>query len=215
MFMNLKKSSSKIVSVVLALTMLCAASISVSAAEINQSGDSGSTPVNLTTTNGGLNDDGSGGGTVPPTKLNVTVPTALPMAVGTDGTVTTADNCKITNNSFGAVRVKTATINGENGWTLTAFGAKETLASEKVDSDQLGFAMTIGNGSQVATDKSNVNTQTLISAPVEGCYMTGVGDTANNSVAVNYDAIVTPLSVAATEATIASVVFVVEWDTAA
>ena len=50
---------------------------------------------------------------------------------------------------------------------------------------------------------------------IEGCYMTGVGDTANNSVAVNYDAIVTPLSVAATEATIASVVFIVEWDTAA
>ena len=35
MFMNLKKSSSKIVSVVLALTMLCTAAISVSAAEVD------------------------------------------------------------------------------------------------------------------------------------------------------------------------------------
>ena len=75
--------------------------------------------------------------------------------------------------------------------------------------------MTVGEGSQVATDASDANSQTLISAPMAGCYMTGVGDTANNSVAVNYDAIVTPLSVAATEATIASVVFIVEWDTAA
>ena len=69
----------KLISLALAACMLCAASISVSAAEINQSGGSGSTPVNLTTTNGGLNDDGTGGGTVTPTKLNVTVPTALPL----------------------------------------------------------------------------------------------------------------------------------------
>lgn len=200
----------KFASIALALSLVFCMAIPSFAAEITSNGGNGSTPVNLSST-----DDGTLGGDPAATALSVTVPTALPMVVGTDGTVTTADNCKITNNSFGAVRVKTATINGENGWTLTAFGPKETLASEKVDSDQLGFAMTIGNGSQVATDKSDVNTQTLISAPVEGCYMTGVGDTANNSVAVNYDAIVTPLSVAATEATIASVVFVVEWDTAA
>lgn len=56
----------KLISLALAACMLCAASISVTAAEINQSGGSGSTPVNLTTTNGGLNDDGTGGGTVTP-----------------------------------------------------------------------------------------------------------------------------------------------------
>ena len=131
MFMNLKKSSSKIVSVVLALTMLCTAAISVSAAEINQSGGSGSTPVNLTTTNGGLNDDGSGGGT------------------------------------------------------------------------------------QVVTDTSDESSQYLISAPISGCYMSGIGNTSGNAVSVDYEAIVTPLSSAVTNANIANVVFVIEWDTAA
>ena len=202
----------KLISLALAACMLCAASISVSAAEINQSGGSGSTPVNLTTTNGGLNDDGTGGGTVTPTKLNVTVPTALPLAMSDDGTVVTADNCKIVNNSYGAVRVKSVTISGANGWTLTAFGDKSTLASAKVDSDKLGFALTLGGGAQVKTDNSNTASQALISAPVTGCYMTGVGDLTGNSISVIYDAIVTPLSSAVTNATIANVVFIVEWD---
>ncbi|MBQ2726446.1 MAG: hypothetical protein IJF78_12150, partial [Clostridia bacterium] len=67
----------KLTSLILAACMLCAVSISASAAEINQSGGSGTTPVNLTTTNGGI---GGEGGEVTPTKLNVVVPTSLPMA---------------------------------------------------------------------------------------------------------------------------------------
>ena len=42
--------------------------------------------------------------------------------------------------------------------------------------------------------------------------MTGVGDQTGNSISVIYDAIVTPLSSAVTNATIANVVFIVEWD---
>ena len=45
--------------------------------------------------------------------------------------------------------------------------------------------------------------------------MSGVGDTAHNSIPVNYNAIVTPLSEAVTAKTVANVVFIVEWDTAA
>ena len=67
----------------------------------------------------------------------------------------------------------------------------------------------------MATDDSNEDTQALISAPIAGCFMTGVGNQNGNSVAVNYDAIVTPLSNAVTNATVANVVFIVEWDTAA
>ena len=201
----------KLISLALAACMLCAASISVSAAEINQSGGSGSTPVNLTTTNGGLNEDGSGGGTVTPTKLNVTVPTALPLAMSDDGTVVTADNCKIVNNSYGAVRVKTVTISAASDWNLTSFGDKESLAGEKVDSNKLGFALSIGGGKKVMT-KGNAATQRLISAPMDGCYMTGVGDVNRNSAAIDYSAIVTPMSGAVNNTTIANVIFVIEWD---
>lgn len=147
--------------------------------------------------------------------MSVTVPTALPMTMSQTGDVTTADNCRITNNSYGAVRVKTVEITAADGWSLTAFGDKTTLAREKVDSNKLGFAIRIGGGAQSATDASNTNTQALISAPVVGCYMTGAGDATANSVSIDYAAIVTPLSSAVTAATVANVVFIIEWDTAA
>ena len=198
----------RITSLVLAACMLCAVSVSASAAEINQSGGSGTTPVSLTTTNGGI---GGEGGEVTPTKLNVVVPTALPMAMSDDGTVVTASDCKIVNKSYGAVRVKSVTISAADDWNLTAFGDKSTLAGEKVDSNKLGFALSIGGGKQVKTT-SDKATQQLITDPIEGCYMTGIGDTVNNFVMIDYDAIVTPLSGAVNNATVANVVFVIEWD---
>ena len=198
----------KLTSLILAACMLCAMSVSASAAEINQSGGSGTTPVNLTTTNDGIGGDD---GEVTPTKLNVVVPTSLPMAMSDDGTVVTASDCKIVNKSYGAVRVKSVTISAADDWNLTAFGDKSKLAGEKVDSNKLGFALSIGGGKQVKTT-SDKATQQLITAPIDGCYMTGIGDTANNFVSIDYDAIVTPLSGAVNNATVANVVFVIEWD---
>ena len=198
----------KLTSLILAACMLCAMSVSASAAEINQSGGSGTTPVSLTTTNGGI---GGEGGEITPTKLNVVVPTSLPMAMSDDGTVVTASDCKIVNKSYGAVCVKSVTISASDNWNLTAFGDKSTLAGEKVDSNKLGFALSIGGGKQVMTTSDNA-TQELITDPIDGCYMTGIGDTANNFVMIDYDAIVTPLSGAVNNATVANVVFVIEWD---
>ena len=200
----------KFITLALALCLALSASVFASAAEVNSDGGSGSTPVYLSSTA-----DGTMEGDPAATAMSVTVPTALPMAMSQTGDVTTADNCRIVNNSYGAVRVKSVTITAENGWKLTAFGDKATLASEKVDSNKLGFALSIGGGKQVVTDNSNASTQALISAPAAGCYMSGVGNASGNTVAVDYDAIVTPLSNAVTNANIANVVFVIEWDTAA
>ncbi|NLA88205.1 MAG: hypothetical protein GX847_13210, partial [Clostridiales bacterium] len=178
----------KLISLCLALCMICVLSVSAFAADIGTNGGSGSTPVNLSST-----DDGTIGGTPSATAMRVTVPSALPMAMSQDGDVATADNCQIVNNSYGAVRVKSVTISAASDWHLTAFGSKSTLAGEKVDSNKLGFALTIGGGVQVKT-ASDAATQALISAPITGCYMTGIGDTSGNSVAIDYSAIVTPLS---------------------
>ena len=216
--MTISKNMSKILSLVLALTMCLSLGISASAAEIDTSGGSGSTPVSLTTSNDGLGEDTDGDGipdgpgTVTPTKMSVVVPTALPMAMSDDGTVVTATDCKIINYSYGSVRVKTVTISAASDWNLTAFGPKSSLASEKVDANKLGFALSIGGGQQVQT-ATNDATQQLISAPIDGCYMTGVGDLNNNSVSVEYAAIVTPLSNTVTNTTVANVVFVIEWNT--
>ena len=196
----MKKHTSKLIALVLALCLCLSLSVSAFAAEIDSSGGSGSTPVNLSSTS-----DGTEGGDPSATAMRVTVPTALPMAMSQDGDVTTANNCQIVNHSYGAA----------SGWKLTAFGNKSILAGEKVDSNKLGFAISIGGGQQKATDASNANTQTLIDAPIAGCYMTGVGDSTGNTAKIDYAAIVTPLSSAVTGATVANVVFIVEWDTAA
>ncbi len=201
----------RIMALALALCMTCALGISASAAEIDTSGGSASTPVNLTTTNDGIGGGDGGGGGTTATKLNVTVPTSLPMAMSDDGTVVTATDCKIVNKSYGAVRVKSVTISAADGWNLTAFGPKSTLAAEKVDSNKLGFAMKIGGGRQVQTTNNNA-TQQLITAPIVGCYMTGIGDTAKNFATIDYSAIVTPLSGTMKNATVANVIFVIEWD---
>ena len=204
------KNLRKPVTMLLALCMVFSLAVGACADDITASGGSATSPVNLTTTNDGLGGEG-GGGTVTPTRMSVTVPTALPMAMSDDGTVVTATDCKITNNSYGAVRVRSVSISAASGWNLTVFGDKASLAGEKVDSNKLGFALSIGGGAQVATSTDEA-TQSLITAPIEGCYMTGVGDSSRNSVGVDYDAIVTPLSSAVEGANVANVVFVIEWD---
>ncbi len=206
------KKFTKIITLALALCMSASIALASSAAEIDQSGGSGTTPISLTTTNGGLG--GGDSGDVTPTKLNVVVPTSLPMAMSDNGTVVTATDCKIINKSYGAVRVKSVNITAENGWKLTAFGDKTTLAGEKVDSNKLGFSLSIGGGAVKSTDNSNASTQKLIQSPIKGCYMTGVGDVNKSSVAIDYAAIVTPLSNSVRNATIANIVIVVEWDIA-
>ena len=148
---------------------------------------------------------------IAPTKLSVTVPTALPMAMSDDGSVVTATGCKIINNSYGPVRVKNVTISAANGWHLTAYGDKASLAWEKVDSHKLGFAIRVG-GSTWGVTTNDDDTQLLIDGPIVGCYMSGVGNPNGNYANIDYAAIVTPLSSAVTSATVATVVFVVEWD---
>jgi len=200
----------KFIALILSLCAILTMSVSSFAAEVNFDGGTGTTPVYLSST-----EDGTLNGEPSATAMSVTVPTALPMAMSQNGDVTTADNCKIINNSYGAVRVKSVTITTANGWKLTSFGDKATLAGEKVDSNKLGFKLSIGGGSPVMTDASDASSQLLISSPVTGCYMSGAGNTSGNSVSVDYSAIVTPLSAAVTNTNIANVIFVIEWDTAA
>ena len=205
----MKKHLKKFFALTMALCLVLSLSVAASAAsnEATVSGGTATSAVSLSSTA-----DGSIGGDPAATKMSVTVPTVLPIAVGTDGTVSVATDAKIVNNSYGAVKVETVSIQAGSNWSLTAFGDKATLAGEKVDSNKLGFAITLGSSAQKATDASNGSTQTLLNGAVEGCFMTGVGDTTGNTIAVNYNAIVTPVSEAVTNTSIASVLFVIQWD---
>ena len=202
------KNTKKIISLVLAICMLASLAISASAANtVDASGGAGTSSVTLSSTA-----DGSIGGDPAATKMSVTVPTVLPIAVGTDGTVSTATDAKIINNSYGAVKVANISIEAAQNWHLTAFGDTATLAKEKVDSNKFGFSISLGNGAVQVTDNKNASKQTLLDAAVEGCFMSGVGDTSANSIGIAYDAIVTPVSEAVTNAAIASVLFIIAWD---
>lgn len=202
------KNFKKIVSLVLAVCLMASLAIGASAANtVDASGGTGTSSVTLSSTA-----DGSIGGDPAATKMSVTVPTVLPVAVGVDGTVSTASDAKITNNSFGAVKVNSVSIEAAQGWNLTAFGDKATLAKEKVDSNKFGFSISLGNGAAQVTDNKNASKQTLLEAAVEGCYMSGVGDTSANSIGITYDAIVTPVSEAVVNTSVASVLFVIAWD---
>ena len=202
------KNTKKIISLVLAICMMASLAIGASAANtVDTSGGTGTSSVTLSSTA-----DGSLGGDPAATKMSVTVPTVLPIAVGTDGSVATASDAKIVNNSFGAVKVNSVSIEAAQGWNLTAFGDKATLAKEKVDSNKFGFSISLGNGAAQVTDNKNASKQTLLDAAVEGCFMSGVGDTSANSIGIAYDAIVTPVSEAVTNTAIASVLFIIAWD---
>ena len=207
------KNTKKIISLVLAVCLIASLAISASAMElpsgntVGESGGTGTSSVTLSSTA-----DGSIGGDPAATKMSVTVPTVLPIAVGTDGTVSTATDAKIVNNSFGAVKVANVSIEAAQGWSLAAFGDKASLAHEKVNSNKFGFSLSLGNGAAQITDGKNASKQTLLTDAVEGCFMSGVGDTAANSISISYDAIVTPVSEAVTNAAIASVLFIIAWD---
>lgn len=203
-----KSTLFKAVALLMSLVLILAVPIPVSANEITASGGSATIPVSLTTTNAGIDDDGR----IIPTKLSVVVPTTLPLAMSDDGSIVTATDCRIINNSYGAVRVKKVTITAAPGWNLTPFGTKATMAYEKVNSNKIGFAISIGGGKLMKTT-SEADTQVLISSPVAGCYMTGIGDRDGNTVDIDYSAIVTPVSRGLNHTTVATVVFVVEWDT--
>lgn len=90
------KNTKKIISLVLAICMLASLAISASAANtVDASGGTGTSSVTLSSTA-----DGSIGGDPAATKMSVTVPTVLPIAVGTDGTVSTATDA----NDFSVLR---------------------------------------------------------------------------------------------------------------
>ena len=202
------KNTKKIVSLILAICMIASLAISASAANtVDASGGTGTSSVTLSSTA-----DGSLDGDPSATKMSVVVPTVLPIAVGTDGSVATASDAKIINNSYGAVKVNSVSIEAAQGWNLTAFGDKATLAKEKVDSNKFGFQIVLGNGEKKLTDNKNASKQTLLDTAIEGCFMSGVGDTSANSISIAYDAIVTPVSEAVTNTAIASVLFIIAWD---
>lgn len=136
--------------------------------------------------------------------FNVTVPTAMPISVSADGTVTTAGNVAIENNSSRSVCVKSVTINATSDWSLAKFD-KIAMAKEPIDSKKIGLSLTMGT--QTAATTKAGQTETI------GTYTTSDIIIQNDSqLPITYDGTIpAQVSGIAADTQAASVIFTVDW----
>lgn len=112
--------------------MLTLSVVSYHAADISNSGESGTSKVEL-------NVSGS--------RFKVTVPTVLPIDVDEDNNVTVATDAEIINYCQGRVRVTDAFVEGMNDWSLVDFNTD--FKKIPVDTKQYGMII---NGAKVAAN---------------------------------------------------------------
>lgn len=123
--------------------------------------------------------------------FSVTVPSVLPIDVDANGTVYTADNAKVTNNSAGLVEVKSVDIRMANKWALSTYNSD--FKAKDVNAKELGLLF------------NNVDA-------IEGdLHETFTAFPANTSQALKYDAKLPPQSSSTTKEQIAFVVFTIGW----
>lgn len=158
-----------------------------------------------------------GAGTTPVTvtaeasTFNVTVPTAIPLAVKADGSVTVPENVEIINNSSGPVKVTSVAMNN-SAWSMTDYngGSRAKIAAEKVGSKKLGLSLTAKGEEEASKTDGN---QTL--TPSQWLMQGKDGGTANAKLPITVGAIATANDTAISVAeTAANVIFTLAWDAA-
>lgn len=177
----------KVFSSIMALGLVVAMAIPVCAASISTDGGSQSVPVELTVTTA---------------TFSVTVPTALPITVNGDGSVTTADNVYIENNSHGAVKVTGMTIEGVGDWVVCNFDTTD-MTKEKAGAKKIAMSI---NGDKTTAD------DTITFTPSNFPKMDGKNDTDSDKLKITYQAKLPAQVVELDKEVIANVVFVVGWD---
>ncbi len=180
---------SRIFSGILAFGLVAAMSLPIFAADIVTDGGKSSVPVELT---------------VQPAMFSVTVPTALPIYVAADGTITVASDVAIVNNSHGAVKVTNMTIEGVGDWEIVDFDSAN-MASEKVGATKV--AMVINNDKTTGDDAITFTTANFPK-------LDGKNASTSDELPIVYDAKVPAQSNSFTSYTVANVVFTVGWDAA-
>ena len=159
-----------------------------------------------------------GAGTTPVTvtaeasTFNVTVPTASPLAVKADGTVTRPSNVEIINNSSGPVKVTSVAMNN-SAWSMTDYngGSRTKIAAEKVGSKKLGLSLT-AKGEETASNTDG--NQSF--APSQWLMQGKDGGADNAKLPITVGAIATANDTAISVAeTAANVIFTLAWDTQA
>ena len=173
--LNLKK----LLSGILAITTLASTIPSTLAANIDTDGGNSKVPAKVT---------------AEAAHFSVTVPTTLPITVQADGTVLTADNTKIVNNSMGPVSVTKIAVEGQNGWEIVDFTSDLT---SQMNQKKFGLQL-ISNNVQ----------------PDGTCGLVGFNVIPGNSGSLDlpYDANIAVQTSAIEKQPIANVTFTVGWD---
>lgn len=177
-----------LISMALALVLICSCVTPAMAAEIGTAGSTGTTPVVLT---------------VQPAVFSVTVPTALPVTMTEDGEIEVADNAKIINNSVGAVVVENVEIAAAGDWELIAFDTDR--ATLLVDAHQIGIEL---NGSKTDADGK----YTFVADDWDIMAAKDGAEGGPDEFVFTYDAILPIQTAEMTEAQVANVVFTIDWN---
>lgn len=129
-------------------------------------------------------------------RFSVTVPAVMLIVLAEDGSVYTAANAAITNNSTASVMVTKVTITAGSGWTIVPYHTE--MADEKVDSRLIGFLL----NDAVTSDTGYSENLSLASNWTV---------TRDNSMDLLYDAVVSATSEIITEEQVLTIVFVLDW----
>jgi len=129
-------------------------------------------------------------------RFSVTVPAVMLIVLAEDGSVYTAANAAITNNSTASVMVTKVTITAGSGWTIVPYHTE--MADEKVDSRLIGFLL----NDAVTSDTGYSENLSLASNWTV---------TRGNSMDLLYDAVVSATSEIITEEQVLTIVFVLDW----
>lgn len=132
--------------------------------------------------------------------FDVTVPTALPIYVDSEGIVTTADDTKIVNNGFGSIIVSGLTVAAKNDWTVV--GYSNDLSNALVNTREFGMII----NSETTTDNGSI-TFNADNWPV----ISGSNNSDTDEFPIIYSAIIAPQS-DALDTDIAEVVFTIDWN---
>lgn len=218
-----KSAMKKMLSLLMVVAMICATSLSAFAAEpvvmpdlpekaektVDEAGSQTIIPVNIS---------------AEATQLDVTVPTAFPIAADPTGETVTATDTIITNNSFGAIVVSNITVKDNATevdaatWHLADYDTDMSL--EKVDSNKVGLELAPQGGKNAAdgtaflkTDDSNDAVQVLLDTVDSKWVLDGQTDRDTDQLTVVYNANVSAVSETITNETVANIVITVAWYT--
>lgn len=181
------KLHNRVASMAMALTLSISLCAPAFATNVEVADGTGSVPVELTTE---------------AATFSVTVPTSLPITVKADGSIVTATDAKIVNNSHGAVLVSNMTIAGTNDWAIDNFDTMDP-ASMKVGTKKLGMEI---NGDK--TTGADAISFTQANFPV----LAGKNDTNTDELPIVYNAKVPAQATVVSGQNVASVVFTVGWN---